>query len=255
MPRADLFPLVAEACKRTIERHADFWLLAALTDYSFEEGRRNDDLEHALRAIDEAAGDTAASAKIRAGINSVLREELSVGEGVCSVDRNQSRSPDLWVRRTHGRSAAIEVKLIYDLTYKKYYWATKDDGPKLLALRAREPDVELYQVVFFVQLPALDYPGGRWYGRDRVSRSRRKQTVWGGHSAQFSELMRLIVTPPAWPGTSSPSRVDLLPLVAPATLDVARRWYQAALVPTTAWNLRPEVHLVDAAAGAAIWQW
>ena len=37
MPTTAHLPLVAECCRRTIERHADFWLLAGLTDYSFEE--------------------------------------------------------------------------------------------------------------------------------------------------------------------------------------------------------------------------
>jgi len=252
-----LFESVKAACRRTIERHRDFWLLAALTDQSFEEA----DHPHyrgAVARMTSCAPPVAAD--LRLGINGVLAAEIAAAptELVCT-HRNQALRPsrlrpDFRVVAPCGTHAALlQVKQFYDLTQgEKWRREIERDHAKY------DDAHDVWRVVFFIQLPGLDYPEGKWPRTAEEVRPSRAQWVRkGGGFCGIATQLRAVQTylgqSPAW-STASPGEWMQLRSASDAALDVARRWFAESFRPAVAWSFDPDRHLVDAAAAVAVWR-
>lgn len=242
---------VIEACRQVIENKPDFWLLAALTDYSFEEGTRNASFREPVQTLAAAGAPAPLVADLHQGINGVLSDALRAAVPAATVAQNKSRVPDLLVRGASGDEVAIEVKLLYDLTYTKYYRSAAHDHTKLSELRSGRSATAALAVAFSVQLPEMDYPHGYWYGRPRGSRSRTDQRVRSGSDAQLRELEQRAGAPPSHTVRGSAQLVDR---VAPSTLEVASRWFAEVFAPSASWSFQPGRHLVGADVTCAVWE-
>src|SRR5436190_7591038 len=129
--RHAMFEVIRESCESLVTQFDDFWLIAAITDSSYEEGTRNSDYARAIYSFERAGVLPTALRQLRAGINGNLAtvlESKSIG-----ATRNVECGPDLELRRksSSGEIALLEVKLIFDCTALKYYPAVAQDRVKL----------------------------------------------------------------------------------------------------------------------------
>jgi hypothetical protein len=145
----------------------------------------------------------------------------------------------------------MESKQVYDLTLGKYYPKVGEDRDKLLALGSSMPGVGLYQVVWFIQLPAYDYPAGRWYGHKDCP-GRTRYLVRSGIESQYAAV-RSMLGEATWPETG-PLVVSLEDLAEAAVAKAAKRWMKQIFAPASAWKFDPKRHLLGAAIGVAAWK-
>ncbi len=158
---------VSKACQTLLGEpyFNDFWLLSMVRDNSFEEGNAG---PH-RRLIDRyklAGVPVPLLDLLRRGINGNLatvlgRERSTLGP----VLHNQGEGHDFYVGPDpfdpagHG---CVESKLAYECTYQSYYKRIGGDyRTKLANTRRIDPGGDLFLVVFFVEVPSLDYPAGR----------------------------------------------------------------------------------------------
>lgn len=253
-PAASLQECVRQACRTAIEDHLPAWLFSALTDRSYEEGARNKAFAESCNSMVAAGLSAELMFDIRAGINGRLARLLTEKDRSLSVQRNQSRVPDLALHSaTTGEQAWVEVKQVYDLTLGKYYPKVAEDRSKLLASRLADSPLQLQQAVFFTELPNFDYPGGRWYGH-KACGGRMSYEGTRGIMAQYARV-RSLLGAPTWPNNDRPFMVPLDLEVSAQTADDARRWMDQVFVPNTTWTFDPSGHLRGAAVGVAIWDW
>jgi hypothetical protein len=92
-----------------------------------------------------------------------------------------------------------------------HYVSVAEDRAKLERERSGGFQGDLFLVVFFVQMPAFDYPRGLWSGRDRESCCRKDWLVKSGIASQYEELSRRLTAPPAWPNDGPRVRRLIVP--------------------------------------------
>jgi hypothetical protein len=246
--------VLRETCIELMSSFDEFWILAALTDASYEEGERSSDFKRSIDRYAQAGAPEWLLKQLRNGINGNLRAVLeranpTLGRVIRNVGKGQDLSYDAW---KYAPAASIEVKLVYDCTLPKYYPSVAADWDKLASLRSKGFSGDLFLTVFFVQMPRYEYPAGRWAGRSRDSLSRQKYLCHCGIAAQFSTLTRALPHSASWPLQGSPYVRKLTALIG-EPLEVGRRRFED-FQPTVSWQFNAAQHLEDASVGAAIWQ-
>jgi hypothetical protein len=103
-------------------------------------------------------------AKLQDGVSGNLKNELQLQREVeGSVTRNVGKGQHLhYVSRSSGECVRVEVRIVYDMIMSKHYAVVASELNKLKTLRDTGCNDKLYQVVFFLRLPHLDYPAGIW---------------------------------------------------------------------------------------------
>jgi hypothetical protein len=246
-----MFALIQEACGRFLSEFRDFWLAAALTDSSYEEGGTITGFRRAIASFEEAGLAASVVSQLRAGINNNLARLLESAS--LSVTRNRSHSTggrervDIVIRelKPAGTEALIECNLLYDCTRETYYKRVADDRKKLQKYVSDR--TQAYQVVFFTQLPHFRYPGGLWYGKTRW-KSREFNKL--GIRAQYRHLMRLVSERPDWRRCQQltfPSEAISAPFLV-------RRYDQIFVPDDPAWRFDANRQLQDCAVAVAIWR-
>jgi hypothetical protein len=226
--------MLSDACDSLITEQPEFWLVAGLTDASFETGQ------------------------LRLGINGNLALIMERTHSVRAEVRRGSIRPDICIDSAEGETV-IEIKLLYDMTIPAYYGhkdghGVADDREKLLNLRREGFGGKLFQIVFFLELTSYDYPSGRSFAPEwEAHGSRKSYPGLRGITAQYQRLLQFLGRP-ATPADAP--RVHHLPLPAKGTCEALNRWYSEVFRPDMAeWRFQADVQLARAAAGFAIWQY
>lgn len=247
-----MFDTIRNACVYLTEQMNDFWLLAALSDWSYEEGIRGGRNKGFSRAVDsfEHVGvpDTIIQ-QLRAGINGNLASVLR-SHGI-DVQCNPDCGPDLELQARGASTdrALIEVKMLFDGTLHKYYSSVAADRDRLLNWRS--PKVKCVQAVFFTQLPCFDYPIGRWYGASKSDKARQTRCL--GIESQFNRLMSVMPQRPTWPE----SGVYIHELAFPTSVvtdEMLLRRYKHIFIPAHPWSFVAAEQLRNAQVGVALWE-
>lgn len=231
------FSSLCKCCQALCTGFDDFWLLAGLTDRSYEDGVKKGGFPKAVDAY-VAAGLTGKMLKqVCNGVNGNLLALLKDDPDVCDPVRRTGEGQDLtFSNRQTGRPASVEVKLLFDCSQSKHYATTARDWDKLEKVRASGTSGDLFLVVFFHQMPNYDYPKRSGYLHHQ------------GIGAQFAELRRYIDRPPLWPVPAPYTH-----LIGPPSAEVKdlllKRW-----PPRIDWKLDLSAHLREAGVGVAIWQ-
>jgi len=238
-------------CSRSFN---DFWLLAALTERSFEEGDRNRVFRESVVSYENAGVTGPLISQLRGGINERLASAIQqTGLAADPVMRNPSKGSDLkFSTRNTGTPVEIEVKMIYDMTFKKYYTSIVDDIRKLEALRIAGFPGELFLIVFFIQLPGMDYPAGTWY-QNKPCKSRSGFLVVSGIQDQYKCLREQMTKAPIWPNAEPLPAYRLVHPTAEVSEHLLMRWFESVFQPRGPWKFTAATHLRDAAVGVAIW--
>lgn len=242
---------LVDACQSLLKTQNDFWLLAAITDRSYEEGTRNRGFRESVDSFQAVGVSAMLVQQLKKGINGCLADMIQFSPEILGqVTQNKSRVPDLMFR-TKSAEVYVEIKLVYDCTFLKYYPSVAEDALKLKMCAV--PNRELIQIVFFTELPNYYYPSGTWYGK-KWAKDRRGWLVKRGIDDQFATLQRHLTSSPTWPA-AAPYRQELqFPCEA---IDEARlgRWFQSVFQPDNRWEFRAPEQLHGAAVGVAIWDW
>src|SRR5947209_2828816 len=118
--------VLSQAMAASVRQRQRFWVLAALTDRSYEEGDRNHEFSEAVSFYERAGVASEVLSEMRLGINGNLRDLCA--EGLPSghlVQRNKWRGQDLrFFDPTGIEQARAEIKPLYDLTLDKHYLTT-----------------------------------------------------------------------------------------------------------------------------------
>ncbi len=241
--------ILTRACQAAINANTDFWLLAAITDQSCEEGTRSSRaFGRSVAAYEDVGLAPGVLADLKKGMNGVLADCIATMPGVDSVRQNPSRAPDILFRAGDSETW-VECKHVYDCTFtKQFSQVVPADGEKLLRLRS-EGRI-LAQVVFFVQLPMYYYPLGKWYG-DKPCKDRGAYLVTTGVSKQFSRLQRHMRQLPFWP--DNPPFIRPLHPIGDSAESAMQRWFANVFSPAVPWTFDAATQLRDAAVGVAIW--
>jgi hypothetical protein len=241
------------ACSKLLVDYNDFWVLAGVTDCSFEEGTRSHDFRAPCESYRNAGVSGALLDQLIAGVNGNLAAILA-NTCVCgSVRRNKWKGQDLGFQASKEAPEALaEVKLVFDCTLPRFYELVAADWHKLVAVRQSGYSGDLFLAVFFLQMPRHDYPAGRWYGKTELPR-RARFVKFSGIDAQFAQVRKSLHVAPVWPD-EPPFVQSLSPTLTMASADVFDRRYSHVLSTAERWQFDPAVHLQEAAVGVAVWQ-
>jgi hypothetical protein len=98
MNRPELLSALKRASVAAIDQRNEFWILAGLSDSSYEEGVRNAHFARVVRAYAEAGVPDVWLEQLRLGINgnlcAIIQDQLPSGY---SVRRNQGRGQDVLI--------------------------------------------------------------------------------------------------------------------------------------------------------------
>lgn len=243
--------VLAEACAELASTDDDFWLLAALSDFSYEEGTRNrrksKSFLHYVESVEAVGVDSKLLERLHGGINAALGNILQKRPDVRQASRRTNGFPDVQFDDPTAHHADVQVKLVHDGTGRQYYDKVSADKATL----ARGSGARL-QVVFFTQLPCFHYPPGCWYGEATSSPKRRCHEP--GIARQSALVVAKLGAPPTWPaGEVFTHRLAFPTAHVDEALLLAR--YQQVFKPDVPWPFVAAEQLKDAAVGVAIWQW
>lgn len=235
-----MLSVVTNACERLASQFDDFWLFAALGDWSYEEGERNSHYRRYLESWLPTELPPDLLPTLRMGINGNLAELIRADPAVREVTTSPSRGPDIVFQAEAGKST-VQVKLLFDCTISKYLVDVEADRSKDCS----------YQVVFFVSLPNFQYPAGRWCGKDKLSPAR--QVTTSGVEAQYS-LVRERLGAATWP-TDGPL-VNELPVFSTAVDAAIQAWLARVFKPKAGpWSFDATAQLHGARIAVAVWDW
>jgi len=235
MTRSNLKTLVS-ACETVLSLN-EFWILAELTDNSYEVGNCShfrDSIEpyrrfglpaNLMKQLDE-------------GINGNLANALGC--------KQNKRGQDVEFRGPDSRHARAEVKLVHTVTYAKYYPCVAADITKLAGTRTSF-DGDLFLAVFFAHFPCYKYPAGSLRNAPFPGRKFRTQSI----QDQFGRVHNLIGRKADWP-IDAP-RVHRLHEPSEDVLRMIGRWCDEFSMKK-AWKFNSQAHLSGATVGCAIWQ-
>lgn len=260
-----MLDVLRDCCEALLCLDDGFWVTAALTGYSFETAG-SVKFRRALRSFVDAGLRPRLAAQLTAGVNGNLASLLEQRHPHLEPflpNRGRGRTrPDIRFGQPGSAQEVIaEVKAVFDLTIPAFYGhkdkhGVADDRDKLLAIRSEGFTGQLYQIVFFVQLPSFDCPVGEWYPPQwkRSSCPWRQYPGIRGIARQYQYLRQYLIEQPVWP--SQPPSVHPLRHVSAETLNCMARRFAAVFHPDDKdWTFCPERHLADAAAGCAIWRY
>jgi hypothetical protein len=245
--------LLRNACSALLDdaSYNDFWVLAGLTDRSYEEGDRNGAFSVEIEHHESAGLPMANCAELRRGINGNLADLLSRQNSGKKVKRNKWAGQDLSITGSGAPEATAEVKLIYDCTMSKYYQNVVNDVNKLERLRADDFDGDLFCVIFFVSLPNYVYPRGEWFGQQWSSRSEYMRNC--GISNQFGKATSYLGKNPDWPSNGRPYVRRLNPPGADVCA-VVTKLFTENFSTSESWHFDPLAHIHNGEVGVAVWQ-
>ena len=238
------------AASKELLDDSDFWLLAALGDWSFEEINR----PCHVRYLESWRGRLPEEmlCKARLGINEQLNNLIEKHlRSTGMATRRDEPYPGIKDRfdiaiddRANGRSFHIEVKYVYDCA-SKFRLLVPTDSLKPVD----------YQVVFFATLPNYSYPPGSWYNKKKY---KRRETKVVGIKKQYAKLCESF-RPANWP-SDAPYCVNLPCGTNVLTEDCIQSRFSdtSVFVPDSQdekWTFKASVELKDAQIGFAIWDW
>ena len=225
------------ACQLLIRDFNDFWLLSAITDYSFEEGDRSGHFKKVIASYLAAGAPAPLLLQMQKGINGNLADILAT-RGV--VTRNKWEGQDLLLAREDGAEARVEVKQVFDCTVPKYYHSVAADMRNLRDVHQRGFTGALFLAVFFVQLPDFRY--ARHLGRRRV--------ICGGIVRQYQRVSEAVSMAPFWPL----DRPDTISLKLPQDEEM-RTTLETRFRSVHGPAASVERSLEDAAVGVSLWEY
>lgn len=227
-----------DACRTLLsESYHEFWVLAGLTDRSYEDGVKKAMFSKEVALYEEAGIRPALLDQLRNGINGNLKVILEGNPNLSEVVRRPGKGQDLtFVDRETQRVARVEGKFIFDCTFEKHYSSTASDWDKLAAVRESSEN-DLFTAVFFNTMPYYDH----WPNRS-------ENVVRVGIPAQFVNLTQRLKIPPAWP-SNGPHIVKLNAPSDEVAYGLCQRW--PSIAP---WRSDLKPYLRYAAVGVAIWQ-
>jgi hypothetical protein len=229
---------LADACDAVLSLD-DFWLIAELTDWSYEVGAKNAHFARSIAQYRELGLSVQLIQQLENGINGNLADLLG-------CEQNKGAGQDVELGGIESSRALAEIKMVHTVTMPKYYPCIAADCVKL-AMRRRDFDGDLFLVVFFIHLPNYRYPKGVFNGAGFPSRTFRNR----GIQDQFERTRNQIGQEPAWPAKAP--RIRSLTEPSSEVLAIVERWC-ALFECSPPWTFDSKEHLSDAAAGYAIWQ-
>lgn len=241
----DMLGILTEACVATVFEHNEFWVLASLTDWSYEEGTRNKNFRYCVDIYKDAGVPEGYINQLHMGINGNLCNAYQQRlPAEYTVIRNKGKGQDLTVYYKDMAQAKIESKLIYDLTNTKYYTSTANDFQKLQSVRSVGFPGSLFLVVYFVQMPNHDYRACLAPEKDR-----RLCPGTRGIRNQYQLLKSKLTVQPVWP--LDPPHIE--DLAWSHNFEELKKWHTVIFEPTSVWSFETGC-LTDAKVGIAIWQ-
>lgn len=169
--REPMLNLLRDCCEVLLRGDDDFWVTAALTGCSYE--TNGPEFCRVVRSLAPFGLPAGLSARLLKGVNGNLAALVETRHPhLHPFSPNKSWRgirPDLHFGTpgTNGEVLA-EEKGIHDLTEKKFYGGgghshcAANDRNKLLKIRASGFQGQLFQIVFFLQLPEFERPAGTW---------------------------------------------------------------------------------------------
>ncbi|GEM_PF-4257438 len=184
-------------------------------------------------------------------MNGNLADAIRQTDAELCVSQFPSSCPDILAKRSSDRQLAIEAKHVYDMTLAKYFAQVTADRSKLLKYKAVNGSADVWQVVFFVQLPEADYPTGRWYG----NKQGKRRCDYIKHRNILSQYKKVegALGAATWPAGSPYIQPLRWP---PVSFDpvLLSRWFDDIFKPDQSWNFDPRTYLHNAAVGVATWR-
>jgi hypothetical protein len=229
--------VLVEACRSLIRDFNDFWVLSAITDYSFE-GDRSSHFSKVVKSYVTAGAPASLVTQMQKGINGNLAEILAA-KG--AAKRNKWKGQDLLLTGADGTDARVEVKQVFDCTVPKYYQSVAADLKKLKDVSERGFIGGLFLAVFFVQFPNLRY--ARHLGPRKV--------FCEGILKQYQRVCKAIGVNANWPA----DHPEMVPLTLPRDQQI-RAALEARFrsVHGTASDLSQSGLLESAAVGGSLWE-
>jgi hypothetical protein len=247
--------LLRDACCNLLDNPEfnDFWVLAGLTERSFEDGDRilRSKFINEVKFYESIGLPQPMSAKLRRGINGNLHDILANRSPWIRPIRNMWTGQDLTFMCPGNLEATVEVKLVFDQTLPRFFANVAHDREKLSKLREQGFRGDLFAIVFFITFPNYLPPSGEWSGvfwKGRAFRMRNSDIA-----DQFGKAAACFAGPPAWPPQDAPYK-HKLHIPAPENLSVIKRSFDTSSCPSLGWHFDPEVDLRGAEVGMAIWQ-
>jgi hypothetical protein len=231
---------LANACEAVLALN-EFWVLAELTDCSYEVGTKTPLLKQIVQLWREECG---LSKRLEAQLHNGINGNLATALG---CRQNKGAGQDFSFGGNGTALALAEVKLAHTVTMPKWYPCIAGDCAKLSLLRPGF-DGDLFLAVFFAHLPNYWYPASSFKGEPVVGRVFRNE----GIRDQFDRTRHQIGAEPAWPKKHPPRR-RVLTQPPPGVLRVARLWCKQFLYAEP-WQFDPAKHLKDGQVAFAIWQ-
>jgi len=245
--------ILTRACEQFLsEAFQLFWVIATLTDSSFEIGNATQYKAFIRHYRTEDVGEDVIE-QLNRGINGNLVKIIT--DLGYSVEQESARQTDngrvdiIYTDPQKGK-IAVEVKYFYDCTMPKYMEAITSDRQKLQSMKVRSDIAERYQVIFFVSLPNYRYPRGSWIGK--YYKAREDYLHFVGHAEQlFQSKKALSAVEPVWPAANPPrSR----PLKLTRSQQAVEEWFRRIFKPADKWLFELNKNLKDARVGVAIWR-
>lgn len=254
--------VLTDCCETLLHSDDLFWVTAALTDCSFETGS-NTSFRRAIRSFADAGLPRPVVDRLNLGVNGNLASLLEFRHPhVKPIEANKGRGkerPDIRFPIGCADEAIVEVKVIHGQTIPAFYGHKEGNGvahdrDKLLAIRREGFLGHLFQVVYFTQLPAFEYPAGDWYSPATVRyQARSDYAGFRRISEQYRYLRTFLPETPAWP--SEAPAVHELSMPEGDVLECITRRFGTVFRPDDpSWAFSPVKHFADAAAGCAIWE-
>jgi hypothetical protein len=255
---------ICDVCDAILSFDDDFWLVAMLTDWSFETAG-SAKFRRAVRSFTEAGLPVQTAERLAKGVNGNFVELIeSRHSHLKPVHGNRGHGkgtrPDFRFGATGtGQEVIGEIKVVYDLTIPAFYGhkdrhGVADDRDKLLKIRAAGFAGHLFQIVFFAQLPNFDYPPGCWYAPawKHCVWARRQYAGYRGIDAQYRYLRTLLTDEPI--GTAAGPTIRRLSSPSDGAITAMSSRFASVFRPDDGdWKFNPLQHLAEAAVGYSIW--
>ena len=262
---------LSKACDQILS-WSDFWTVAGLTECSFEVGSAR----YFARAINwfVKSGllepDTLVES-LRCGVNGTLtaclKQDPQTPKPVECNRGWRGEIPDISCGCEPASTfTLIENKVLYDAITAKYYGPASDcegsvakDALKLRRWRKEGSVGNLYQTLFFLEFPNLDYPSGCWYEPNWQHMSCRERAFlrkgFPGIDAQYRQARLYLSSAPVWGDGDAPKIVSL-DKPDKKLCAVIEKWFDLIFRPDErGWRVDVCGNLKDARVGAAIWEY
>jgi hypothetical protein len=251
---------VRDCCDVLLRRDDNFWAMAALTGCSFE--TNGPDFSRVVRSFASFGLPAALGSQLLKGVNgnlaALVNDRYPHLQPFSPNKRWRGIRPDMHFGPPDTTDEVVaEVKGLHDLTTRRFYGgrghshSVANDRQKLLKIRASGFNGHLFQIVFFLQLPAFERPTGIWKRTLKRSEAWRNYRAITGVESQYSYLRGFLVDEPV----HGPVIHPLTELAADTLNCMSRRYSEGYTPDDMSWSFSPARHLAKAAVGCAIWQY